>query len=53
MQNYIVHQMVDILKISRGKINSFELIITEKILHVDSIHSIHISTHVCMLKYCP
>ena len=30
MQNYIVHQMVDILKISTGKINSFELIIIEK-----------------------
>ena len=47
MQNFIVHQMVDILKISTGKINSFELIITEKILHVDSISI----SFLCLLKY--
>ena len=35
MQNFIVHQMLDILKIVRGQIDSFELIITLKMLDLD------------------
>ena len=37
MQNYIVHQMSGILKIVRGQIDSFELLIKHKILNVDSL----------------